>query len=63
MLRMRRRSAELQVTGFRRPGRPRRRLPAGTAGQTLEENVGTARGVKRARDVGVSVGTVRTMLS
>ena len=47
---------ELQVTGFRRPGRPRRRPPAGAAGQALEENVGTARGVKRARDVGVSVG-------
>ena len=47
---------EMQVTGFRRPGRPRRRPPAGAAGQALDENVGTARGGKRARDVGVSVG-------
>ena len=52
---------ELLVTGFRRPGRPRRRPPAGAAGQALEENVGTARGGKRARDVGRIVGaTSRT---
>ena len=47
---------ELQVTGVRRPGRPCRRPPAGAAGQALDENVGAARGGKRARDVGVSVG-------
>ena len=47
---------QLQATGVRRPGRPRRSPPSGAAGQALDENVGTARGVKRARDVGVSVG-------
>ena len=48
---------ELQVTGFRRPGRPRRRPPAGAAGQALDENVGTARGVKRARSAARRRGT------
>ena len=48
---------ELQVTGFRRPGRPRRGPPAGTAGQARDENVGTARGVKRARSAARRRGT------
>ena len=50
---------ELQVTGFRRAvalvvhveG-----LVGRAADQALDENVGTSRGVKRARAVGVSVG-------
>ena len=52
---------ELQVTGFRRPGRPRRRPPAGAAGQALDENVGTARGVKRAAGCGKDCGSEASM--